>query len=83
MVGIAALLSVPFGILAAVFLAEFDPEEQNGRDRALLRQNLDWPAVDPGGGGLCLCHRGIADRDIRPAGDRAGAADAASRHADR
>jgi phosphate transport system permease protein len=26
MVGIAALLSVPFGILAAVFLAEFDPE---------------------------------------------------------
>ena len=28
MVGIAALLSVPFGILAAVFLAEFDPESK-------------------------------------------------------
>ena len=28
MVGIAALLSVPFGMLAAVFLAEFDPESK-------------------------------------------------------
>src|SRR5215475_9582673 len=28
MVGIAALLSIPFGILAAVFLAEFDPESK-------------------------------------------------------
>jgi phosphate transport system permease protein len=28
MVGIAALISVPFGILAAVFLAEFDPDSK-------------------------------------------------------
>ncbi len=34
MVGIAALISVPFGILAAVFLAEFDP---NSRTAAVVR----------------------------------------------
>ena len=34
MVGIAALISVPFGILAAVFLAEFDP---NSRTAGVVR----------------------------------------------
>ncbi len=34
MVGIAALISVPFGILAAVFLVEFDP---NSRTAAVVR----------------------------------------------
>ena len=36
MVGIAAVLSVPFGILAAVFLAEFAPESKRPRPCAFV-----------------------------------------------
>ena len=62
MVGIAACLSVPCGILAAVFLAEFRPESRTGRG-ALLCQNPDWSAVYSGGC-VCLCRRGAGHRDV-------------------
>ena len=48
MVGIAALISVPFGILAAVFLAEFGPETATAAGVRFCRQGADRLAVDPG-----------------------------------
>ena len=48
MVAIATLISVPLGILAAIYITEFGPETQARRGGALRRQGPDRAAVDPG-----------------------------------
>ena len=62
MVGIAALISVPFGILAAVFLAEFGPESKTASAvRFCARHSPAFPLFSPG---CLLCDRGVAHRHL-------------------
>ena len=84
MVGIAAVISVPIGILAAVFLAELEPDSQAWPRDPLPRQGADRLPLDPGRR-LRLRGAGAGDGHLlgRRRRRRAGRADAADRGADR
>ena len=67
MVGIAALISVPFGILAAVFLAEFGPESKTASAVRFCARTYRHSLYSRRG--VCLCDRGVAHRHLfGPAG---------------
>ena len=61
-VAIATLVSVPLGILAAIYITEFGPDTQTAYGGAFRGQGADRSAVDPGG---CLCFRGCGGGDGR------------------
>ena len=58
MVGIAALISVPSGVLAAIFLAEIGPGQQLGQLGAVLCQGAVGIPLDSGRR-VCLRGRGV------------------------
>ncbi len=82
-VGFGALISIPIGILAAIFLAELEPNSKSSLCGKVLRQDLDGLAVYPG---RCvrLCRGGAGDRYLFGArgGFSIGPADAAHGGAD-
>ena len=63
MVGIGMLLSVPIGILCAIFLAEFAPDSKICSDSPILRQDPNAAAFHPGGR-FRLCRRGSGHRHL-------------------
>ncbi len=83
-VGIASLISVPLGILAAVYLSEFGAAGRAASRHPLWGQGADRPALDPGRR-LRLRRDGRADRRSFRPGRRSGPglAHVADRHADR
>ena len=81
MVGIAALMSVPLGIVAAVFLAEVGPGDQAGLGRPLRGQGAQRLSLDSGRR-VRLRGRGAGDRRLFGAGRRRGAGAADAAHGD-
>jgi phosphate transport system permease protein len=59
MVGIATLISVPFGILAAIYLAMLDPDSKLATTSRFLAKVLTGFPVHPG---RCLRLRGAGDQ---------------------
>jgi len=70
MVGIAAVVSVPFGVLAAVFLAELRPDSKLAETVRFCAKTLTGlPSISRGS--FRLCRRRLVDRHVfRPGGRR-------------